>query len=147
MLSFRFRFRQGRQEKRTQDQHERCRNPHRDQPRHRAAARRNELFRRHGLKLLEQLLPALVAQLQRGRLVGGLRCRAGDGFPHQVNGLLQALVEFGQLGILREFLVQGGGLVVRQFAQQQGGEAGFQCCTRVYWRVRVHWRLAIANSR
>ena len=58
--------------------------------------------------------------------LGGLRCRAGDGFAHQVDGVLQPLVEFGQLGILRQFLMQGGGLLVRQLAQQQGGQAGLQ---------------------
>jgi hypothetical protein len=31
--------------------------------------------------------------------------------------VLQPLIEFRQLGILRQLLVQGGGLFVRQFAQ------------------------------
>ena len=74
--------------------------------------------------MLEQLLAALVAQLERGRLLSGLGCRAGNGFAHQVDGLLQPLIDFGQLGILRQFLMQGGGLLVRQLAQQQGGQAG-----------------------
>jgi hypothetical protein len=74
--------------------------------------------------MLEQLLAAVLAQLERGGLIGGLLSRAGDGFPHQVDGVLEALVEGGQLGVLCQLLVQRRRFLVRQLAQQERGEAG-----------------------
>jgi len=93
-----------------------------------------------GLEMLEQLLAALVAEFVGDRLAGGLGGGAGDGFADQADGVLQPLVEFGQLSILRELLVKGGGLVVRQLAEQQGRQGGFQVVLRRSRHFRVHMR-------
>ena len=81
---------------------------------------------RDGLEMLEQLLAAVFAELKRRRLIGGRLRRAGEGFAHQGHRLLEALVEGGELGVLRELLVQGGGFGVGQFAQQERGETGLK---------------------
>ena len=105
-----------RQQRGGQQQYQRGGDAHADEPRRSATTRRSELLWRDRLELLEQFLAALVAELVGGGLVGGLGGRAGNGFAHQVDGLLESLVELGELDILRQFLVEGGGLVVRQFA-------------------------------
>src|ERR1035441_6443716 len=96
-LRARFRSRRGRQEQPAQNHHKCCRDAHRDEPRHRTAARADKFLRGNCLEMLEQLLAALVAQLERRGLAGDLSSGTGDGFAHQVDGVLQALVEMSPI--------------------------------------------------
>ncbi len=64
--------------------------------------------------------------------------RAGHGFPHQGDSVLESFVELGQFGVLGQFLVQRRRLLMRQLAQQKGRQTGLQRCARVCGRVRVH---------
>ena len=66
-----------------------------------------------------------VAEFERGRLGGGLLCRADGGLSDHLNRLFQPMIKRGLAGILFHRLSQCDGVFFGQFAKKQGGEARF----------------------
>jgi hypothetical protein len=74
----------------------------------------------------QQLLPAAVAEFEQHGRGGRLPRRLDGGFPDEVNGEFEALVERGQGGVLLDGPAQLGRLLGRQFPEQQGRQAGLE---------------------
>lgn len=85
----------------------------------------------HGLKSLQQLLPAFRAQFERLRMVGRFGRGFGGCLTDQIYRALQARIHAGQLRVCGDGLAEEGGLVGRQLAQQESCQAGLESVARV----------------